>query len=186
MEEKSIQLEGQKYNYKLRRRFRARYLRLAIEHDGSLVVTAPKIYPVFLIRQFIISKTAWILKVVEKQKNSDSLFKIKHSEPEIRKYKNITRKLVKSRLGYFNQFYNLKYNKISVRNQSTRWGSCSSSGNLNFNYRLALLPSELADYVIVHELCHRQEMNHSQRFWDLVARAIPDYKKHIKTLKKLS
>ncbi|MFA6386519.1 MAG: M48 family metallopeptidase [Candidatus Paceibacterota bacterium] len=92
------------------------------------------------------------------------------------KYKKDAATLVKERLEYFNTFYNYKWGNVVIRNQKTRWGSCSKKGNLNFNYKIALLSPEAADYIIVHELCHLKEFNHSERFWDLVARAIPDYK----------
>lgn len=89
--------------------------------------------------------------------------------------------LVTLRLAHFNSIYRDQfgftfiYKKIVIRNQSSRWGSCSRKGNLNFNYRIALLPPDLADYIIVHELCHLGEFNHSQGFWDLVARTIPNW-----------
>ena len=80
------------------------------------------------------------------------------------KYKNQATNLVKERIEYFNTFYNYKWGKIVVRNQKTRWGSCSKKGNLNFNYKIVLLSPEAADYIIVHELCHLKEFNHSERF----------------------
>ena len=75
--------------------------------------------------------------------------------------------------------------RLSVRNQRTRWGSCSRTGNLNFNYKIALLPEPLADYIIAHELCHLGEFNHSQAFWDLVAVAIPDYRERRAELRRI-
>lgn len=90
-------------------------------------------------------------------------------------HKEGARILVRERLEHFNTVYNFKYNKIAIRNQRSRWGSCSKKGNLNFNYRIALLPEKLSDYIIVHELCHIGEFNHSQKFWDLVAKTVPDY-----------
>ena len=84
-------------------------------------------------------------------------------------------KLAKSKVEELNRFYGFSYNRVSIKNQKTRWGSCSKKGNLNFNYRLAIIDPVLADYVIVHELCHLLEMNHSDRFWSLVALAVPDY-----------
>jgi len=92
------------------------------------------------------------------------------------KYKKQAATLVKERLEYFNQFYDYKYGRVAIRNQKTRWGSCSKKGNLNFNYKIVLLTQKQRDYIIVHELCHLKEFNHSQRFWDLVAKAVPDYK----------
>jgi len=90
--------------------------------------------------------------------------------------KEEARTLIGERLEYFNRFYGFKYNRVSVRNQRTRWGSCSRRGNLNFSYRLLNLSERVRDYIIVHELCHLQEFNHSPRFWNLVARILPDYK----------
>jgi predicted metal-dependent hydrolase len=99
------------------------------------------------------------------------------------KYKERARKLVENKIIKFNKTYKFRYNKIAIKNQKTRWGSCSKSGNLSFNYRILSLSPEVADYLMVHELCHLREMNHSRAFWDLVARAIPDYKKLRKQLR---
>lgn len=98
--------------------------------------------------------------------------------------KNKALEIVKERIEYLNAFYNYKWNKISVKNQKTRWGSCSRRGNLNFNYKIALLPQKSSDYIIVHELCHLGEFNHSQKFWDLVAKTVPDYKETRRDLRK--
>ena len=76
------------------------------------------------------------------------------------------------------------YGRISMRNQKTRWGSCSSNGNLNFNNRLLFVPKELVDYVVVHELAHRKEMNHSNAFWNVVEKYMPDYKERRKKLRE--
>lgn len=108
------------------------------------------------------------------------------SKTEYTKHKEAARELVLRRLSFFNQFYGYKIGKIAIRNQKSRWGSCSTKGNLNFNYKLAIIPSHLADYVIVHELCHLGEFNHSQKFWDLVAKTMPDYKKMRDELKHIA
>jgi len=85
------------------------------------------------------------------------------------------RRFVEYRINYFNKFYNFEINRIAIKNTSTRWGSCSSKNNLNFNYKIIYLRPALADYLIVHELCHLGELNHSKRFWALVYKTIPDY-----------
>jgi len=93
------------------------------------------------------------------------------------------RNLVLARLAYFNQFYNFKINRVAIKNTYRRWGSCSSKGNLNFNYKIIYLRPELADYLIVHELCHLGEFNHSLKFHALVAKTIPNYVKVNKELR---
>lgn len=100
-------------------------------------------------------------------------------------HKEAARKFVHARLAHFNQHYHFEYNKVAIRNQRSRWGSCSRKGNLNFNYRLVDIPSDLADAVIVHELCHLKEMNHSKAFWMLVAETIPDHKERRHALAKI-
>jgi hypothetical protein len=92
--------------------------------------------------------------------------------------------LVENRINYFNRFYNFEINRIAIKNAKTRWGSCSSKRNLNFNYKIIYLGPDLADYLMVHELCHLGELNHSKRFWALVFKTIPDYIKINKELKK--
>lgn len=84
--------------------------------------------------------------------------------------------LVQERISHFNTHYNFAYNRISIRNQKTRWGSCSTRGNLSFNVKILLLSPEMQDYLVVHELCHLKEFNHSERFWSLVAQQVPNYK----------
>ncbi len=96
------------------------------------------------------------------------------------------RRFVESKIGYFNKFYNFKINRVAIKNTSTRWGSCSAKKNLNFNYKVIYLRPELADYLIVHELCHLGELNHSKRFWALVFKTIPNYAKFNKELKRTS
>lgn len=94
--------------------------------------------------------------------------------------------LITSRLNYYNTFYGFSWNRVSIKDTRRRWGSCSRMGNLNFSYKLVLIPSELADYIIVHELCHLGQLNHSNDFWKLISRTIPDYKTKRKRLMDIS
>lgn len=98
----------------------------------------------------------------------------KGSRTEYMNSKEAARKLVHEKLEYFNQFYNLEYNKVFIKNTKTKWGSCSTKKNLNFSYKIIFLEPHLQDYLIVHELCHLAEMNHGKGFWDLVAQQIPN------------
>ncbi|GAB4287458.1 MAG: SprT family zinc-dependent metalloprotease [Ignavibacteriaceae bacterium] len=85
-------------------------------------------------------------------------------------------KYITARTGQLADDYGFHFRSIKIRGQKTRWGSCSGKGNLSFNYKLMQYPKRVIDYVIVHELCHLKEMNHSQRFWKLVGEILPDYK----------
>lgn len=92
-------------------------------------------------------------------------------------HKELARQVVHERLAHWNQHYNYSWNRVAIRNQKTCWGSCSSLKNLNFSYRLLFLPEHLRDYIIVHELCHLVEMNHSRNFWALVEQTLPHHRK---------
>ncbi|MDP2363088.1 MAG: M48 family metallopeptidase, partial [Ignavibacteria bacterium] len=109
----------------------------------------------------------------------------KSSRREYLAVKGQALKLAKQKIEEFNAIYNFRYQKISIRNQKTRWGSCSRKGNLNFSYRIIHLPEKHFDYIVVHELCHLKELNHSRDFWSLVAQTIPDYKEIRKEIRNL-
>lgn len=100
-------------------------------------------------------------------------------------HKETARELMHARLHHFNQHYQFKWNRIAIRNQRRCWGSCSSLKNLNFNYKIIFLPPHLRDYVVVHELCHLQELNHGKAFWALVAEQVPDYPKRVAELRAI-
>ena len=108
--------------------------------------------------------------------------------PEIRKHylehKEAAREMILGRLLYWNQFYSFSIGDVRIKVTTSRWGSCSSNGNLNFHYQLLFLPPEITDYIIVHELCHLGELNHSPAFWSLIEKTIPDYKTHMQALRK--
>jgi hypothetical protein len=95
---------------------------------------------------------------------------------DFNKYKENALALAENRIKHFNQVYNFDINRIFIKNQRSRWGSCSSNKNLNFNYKIVFLEPHLADYIIVHELCHLKELNHSKRFWNLVGQCVPLYR----------
>ena len=153
---------------------------IQIKPDGTVIVRCPKRLTMTEVRRFVESKSAWIEKHLEK---CSSELQEKFTEQELKALREQARVLVTQRVQHYAPLVGVSYNQITIRTQHTRWGSCSSKGNLNFNCLLALVPREVLDYVVVHELCHRKEMNHSDRFWNEVARTIPDYKSRKQWLK---
>lgn len=183
---KKITLKNEKIEYTLRKHKQAKRLKLAIYCDGNCVVTLPWRMSEWSADQFIQKNAEWVLEKMKAMKKigKKSLFS-RHSQEEYLKLKEYARDLVTRRLEKFNEVYGFKYNAVAIRNQKTRWGSCSSKGNLNFNYKIVLLPPRHADYIIVHELCHLKEFNHSRRFWNLVSKTFPDYENIVAQLKVL-
>lgn len=98
-------------------------------------------------------------------------------------YRKAARRYLEDKTAWWAKQMGVTYLRIAIRDQETRWGSCSTCGNLNYNWKLVLLPEELADYVVVHELAHRTEMNHSEDFWRIVERELPDYRQRRRMLK---
>jgi len=161
-------------------------MRLAIYPDGAFVVTAPKWHPVYIIRRFLEEKADWIFEKL-KDVNFEMLADKKKTESgRYKEQKEPARIIIIERIKFFNRYYNFEYNRVSIKNQKTCWGSCSRKRNLNFNYKVASLPEELRDYIVVHELCHLQELNHGKSFWKLVSKMMPDYRELRNKLKKLS
>lgn len=93
-----------------------------------------------------------------------------------KRYRNTARNLFETRVAYYHALTRGNYTSITIRDQKSRWGSCSSRGTLSFNYRLIFAPPKVLDYVVVHELCHLTHMNHSKDFWNMVEQIMPDYK----------
>lgn len=184
-----IKLKDKEINYKLRRSKKARRMRLTIYCDGSMVATVPNGSSLDTLEKFIDEKTEWIMRKIEFFKSSYGFIGGMNlaggNKQEYEKYKNVALEMATARVQYFNHFYNFSFEKIAVRNQKTRWGSCSMNGNLNFNYKIIFLPAELRDYIIVHEICHLGQFNHSIDFWNLVEKTIPDYKKLRSDVRKL-
>ena len=154
---------------------------IQIKPDGQVVVRCPKRMRIEEARRFVESKADWIEKHLAKSPPQDVA---KYTPKEIEQLREQARKLIAERVKHFAPIVGVTYGQIAIRTQHTRWGSCSSKGNLNFNCLLALVPPEVLDYVVVHELCHRKELNHSARFWNEVERILPDYKTRRSWLKE--
>ena len=163
-------------------------LAIEIRPDMRVIVRAPHRVPSSYIEQFISDRADWIVEHLRRmeQKNrqcNDALPVKKLSNNDIKKLADKACTCIPERVAHFAPLVGVTYGRITIRNQRTRWGSCSSSGNLNFNCLLMLTPPEVIDYVVVHELCHRKEMNHSGRFWNEVAIVLPGYAEQEKWLK---
>ena len=172
------------FDYAVRISKRARTLRLSVHPDGSVVVTKPSFMPDMFVRRFVAHHSEWIEKKRADFVRKPAPILAKLSKREYKIHKESARVLVHSLTAFWNKYYDFPIASIRIGNQKSRWGSCSARKNLNFNYKIVFLPKELQDYVVVHELCHLKEMNHSDRFWDLVAETIPEWKARRKELKK--
>ena len=160
--------------YTLKHSRRARYVRLSVHPGGSLVVSVPHRTDVSTIEKFLAKHTEWIDRAREKMRHFTSL-PISGRRDYVR-HREAARTFIHEHVAYWNQCYAFSYGRIAIKNSKRVWGSCSRKGNLNFSYALLFLPRELADYVIVHELCHLKEHNHSPAFWALVAHIFPQYR----------
>lgn len=162
-------------------------LGLEVRPDGTVLARIPARLSDRELKAFIEKQKDWILKKVDQvKKRADARTKIKVpsvdtlSDAEIQKIKD----KIADRVKYYCAVMQVTVGHITIRNQKTRWGSCSNAGNVNFNYQLYYLPDELLDYVVVHELAHRRHMNHSKEFWSEVERYCPDYRVSRKQLKE--
>lgn len=183
-----IKINNKEIEYTLKRRRGARSVRLAIYASGAFVVTAPKWYPAYVINKFLEEKAGWIYNKLKNVDFEELDLKKKAEKRNYKTQKESARVIIQERLEFFNQYYNFEYSRVSIKNQKSCWGSASRKGNLNFNYKVANLPEDLRDYIIVHELCHLKELNHSNNFWKLVKEVVPDYKilrKNLKNKNKL-
>lgn len=155
---------------------------IQITPKGDVLVRCPNGMAAADIRRFVESKSAWIEKhLTTKAEITDlPLF----TAAQIQAMAQNALKVIPARVAHFAPVVGVTYGRITIRNQHSRWGSCSGKGNLNFNCLLMLVPPEVLDYVVVHELCHRKELNHSPRFWAQVEKILPDYRIRQKWLKE--
>lgn len=168
---KSVEINNQRINYYLRSSSRARCLRLSLRRGGFLTLTKPVGMSDEIVSDFILEQSNWIMDKLKRSGKSSLI----NGRQLYLKYREAARRLAEKKVKKFSGLYGFSYLKISIRNQATRWGSCSSRGNLSFNYRIIFLPEKILDYVILHELCHLKEFNHGQNFWRRLAEIMPDY-----------
>jgi len=176
----------QKINYKFVKAKRAKRMSISVNSDLSVRITMPRWIPKIYAEKFLKEKEDWIVQKINYFSKLKKTGIIKISKTDYKKKKEEARALINKNVLELNKFYNYKINKIAIRNQKTRWGSCSSKNNLNFNYKMIYLRPELIKYIVVHEICHLKEMNHSKKFWALVEKTVPNYLSLRKELKKTS
>ncbi len=155
---------------------------IQITPDGHVFVRCPNRMPAEDIHKFVQSKSHWIQKHLCAQSAWPQLPAF--TAEELHTLASRALEIIHQRVAHFAPKVGVTYGRITIRNQRSRWGSCSTQGNLNFNCLLMLTPPEVLDYVVVHELCHRKEMNHSKRFWDEVQKILPNYDAQRKWLKE--
>ena len=166
-------------------RSKRRTISIGVDSEG-VIVRAPERMPKREIDSFIIRNEKWIdkhLELAEKKKKEEAGL-IPLTFDEIKDLADKAKKYIPERVKHYSALIGVKYGRVTIRNQRTRWGSCSSKGNLNFNCLLMLTPPEVIDSVVVHELCHLKEMNHSKRFYGEVLRVFPEYRKCERWLKE--
>lgn len=164
-------------------RAKRKTMSLRVSEDGAIEVRAPYRTAVATVDQFVEDHKDWIrrqLAVSEKVR----MLRPSYTEKEREDGKKRARAAIAAKCRFYAARMGVTYGTISIREQKTRWGSCSSKGNLNFNWKLVLMPEEILDYVVVHELAHRREMNHGPAFWKIVESVLPDYRVRKEWLKR--
>lgn len=181
---------------------RSKSIKIHLEPNGEVVVTTPRFTPKIAIKAMIRKNKTWIEKQLLRIKQQQNLmesatqlqifgkthFKEKlqlNSQKEVDRFlKSTATRYILPRTKKIAEEMGINFGRVTLRQQKTRWGSCSSQGNLNFNWRLVHFPTPVVDYVIIHELAHRKQMNHSAHFWDLVRKHDPAYAQHRGWLKR--
>lgn len=165
---------------------------IEIDRDLKIKVRAPQRMNQNQIMRFVKEKEQWIrlhlAKMIQLQKMQEKEMtdtqRTTLTPEDLQRLMVLARREIPVHVKYFAEQMGVTYGKITIRNQKTRWGSCSQIGNLNFNCHLMEMPTEILDYVVVHELCHRKQMNHSRLFWMEVEKVLPDYQVRQRWLKQ--
>lgn len=164
-----------------------RSLGLQVKPDGTVCARVPMQVPDHTVREFIEGHADWILKkrklVLSRDNCPDIVYLPEVTEESDRER---IRTFIEEKVAHYASVMGVSYGRITMRNQKTRWGSCSSEGNLNFNCRLLFVPDRIVDYVVIHELAHRRFMNHSKSFWMEVEKYMPDYRQQRKMLSRFA
>ncbi|KKU68517.1 MAG: hypothetical protein UX89_C0003G0019 [Parcubacteria group bacterium GW2011_GWA2_47_16] len=162
--------------YILKRSARSRHVRVSVRAGGLITVSAPRYTPESFIKSFLLRHNDWLKKKVQYfKKFPEEKLSLAQEKKLFTLHKARAWAIADAKVDHWNRHFKFPFNKISIRNSRSRWGSCSSKGTLCFNYKIVFLPEHLSDYLVVHELCHLKERNHGRGFWSLVALVVPDY-----------
>lgn len=172
--------------YIVRSSARARHARITVRRSGEVVAVRPLRMPLARFHAWVNSKKQWIERAVLRIQKHKPLTALPKGRQTYRAYRESARALVHEKIKELNAVYNHTYKTVRIKQHTSRWGSCSTKRNLNFNYQIIFLPENIVAYIVAHELCHLKEMNHSRVFWQLVARTVPDYKACRKALKRFA
>ena len=164
-------------------RSKRKSMTIQIKAHGQVIVRTPYRVSKRTVEQFLYAHQTWILEK-QHQVIAAEAQQVHITGEERKQGIELAKKLIPERVAYFAKQMDVTYGRITIREQKTRWGSCSSKGNLNFNWKLVLFEPELLDYVVVHELAHRIEMNQSANVWIIVESVLPDYKERRKRLRE--
>ena len=169
---------------------RRRTLGLEVRADGRVILRAPKGLSNQAVMDFVKERQAWIVQKwfeterIRRQKAERPPRDYEQNPALEAQYRKEARRRITERAAYFAEKMGVDYGRIAIKAAKTRWGSCSAQGNLNFHWKLILMSPAILDYVVVHELAHRIEMNHSPRFWAQVERILPDYRERRRWIKE--
>ena len=150
--------------------------------NGEVIVRAPRGIPQKKISEMVGKNREWIDKNLEKSRKKKELYESLSLE-DIKALKDRAKIVLKDKTEHYSKIMGLKHGRITITSAKTRFGSCSSKGNISYSYRLLLYPEAAWDYVVVHELAHLVEMNHSPKFYKIIEKILPDYKKRRDCLK---
>lgn len=155
---------------------RRKSIGIEIKPDLTVLVRAPLFLSDNTIKKLVSQKNDWIEKKINQIKEKETLNLPIFSKKEIEILREKTRVLITPKAEYYAKILGVSFNKLSVKKQRSVWGSCSAKRNINFNLLLSLCPEDVINYIVVHELCHLKQLNHSIRFWAEVEKLLPDYR----------
>lgn len=172
----ALDVAGRTVSVVMQRHHWSRQVRLSVRAGGQVKLSVPLRTPWYFAESFLARSKPWLEKHLAGIPTGDK-------RQPTRSEREQARRLVKAKLNQWSMYFDVQWGSVRIGNQSSRWGSCSSSGTLSFNWRLIELPDELTDYIVVHELAHLVHQNHSPRFWAEVERVLPHWRAHRKSLR---